>query len=202
MRFQSYVRLIIISVIVAVGLMLLSSGFTLRGAAAQPAATPTPRSTSAPIASVPTTYTVQSGDSFNAIASRFNLTPQELQALNGITNTSVIRVGQVLIVAVSTMTPEPTQTPGPTATSTAAPTRTPPSTSTSAPTITPTSVPTSEPTSLPAVIDLPTLIPTFAPIVQPAPTTAGRVPADVIVVGIVMLLALIGLVVGFRTQRY
>jgi LysM repeat protein len=202
MRFQFYARSITIGVGLAVGLMLLSSGFDLRGVAAQPASTPTPRSTSAPIAGVPTTYTVQSGDSFNAIARRFNLTPQELQTLNGITNTSVIQVGQVLIVAVNTLTAEPTQTPAPTATSTTAPTHTPPPTSTSAPTLTPTSVPTSIPTSLPAVIDLPTAIPTFAPNVQPAPPSAGGIPADVIVVGIVMLLALIGLVVGFRTQRY
>ncbi len=198
MRFQSYVRLIIISVIGAAGLMLLSSGFHLHNAAAQPAATTTPRSTSAPIASAPTTYTVQSGDSFNAIARRFNLTTQELQTLNGITNTSVIRVGQVLIIALNTVTPEPTETPAPTATSTAAPTRTSTTTPTNAPTITPTSAPT----NLPPATDLPTATPPVAPIEQPAPPAAVGIPADVIVVGIVMLLALIGLVVGFRTQRY
>ena len=54
---------------------------------ASPAPTPTPR---------PRTYKVQPGDTLSAIAARFGTTVKELAALNGITNPSLIRVGQVL----------------------------------------------------------------------------------------------------------
>jgi nucleoid-associated protein YgaU len=44
----------------------------------------------------PRTYTVRSGDSLSAIASRFGTTVQAIAQLNGITNVNLIRVGQVL----------------------------------------------------------------------------------------------------------
>jgi len=54
---------------------------------ASPAATATPRSR---------TYKVQPGDTMTAIAAKFDTTVKELAALNGISNPSLIRVGQVL----------------------------------------------------------------------------------------------------------
>lgn len=194
MRFQSFARFFAIGVIAAVGLLGLSLDREGRSAQAQTAATATPRSTSTPIASGALTYTVKSGDSFNAIARRFNLTPQQLQAFNAITNTSVIRVGQVLIVAVSTFTPTPVPTDTPAPTSTATPTATP----TPVPTATATVEPTATPTRQPAVVEPPAA--TAAPEAVTPPASTG-IPIDVIVVGAVMLFAVIGIFIGFRTQR-
>ncbi len=193
-------RLIAISALSALGWWLFAGWLpgsideTARSAQAQAAATATPRSATTPIAGVATTYTVKSGDSFNAIARQFNLTPQQLQTLNAITNTGVIRVGQVLIVAVSTFTPTPppTNTPAPTATT--APTATP----TSAPTTTPTIEPTVAPTSAPVATEPP---PSPAPVAAASPAPSG-IPIDVLVVGGVMLFAIIGIIIGFRTQRF
>ncbi len=185
MRFQSLARLIAIGLIVAAGLMLLSMSLGSRFAQAQAAATATPRSASTPIAGVSLTYTVKSGDSFNAIARQLNLTPQQLQALNTISDTSLIRVGQVLIVAVNTSTP--------TAISTETPTPLPTKTSTVRPTVTPTRKPisTGQPTTAPAPKS----------IAPPAPKSPVGIPLDVILVSAVMFLAVIGLIIGFRTQR-
>ncbi|MBP7687055.1 MAG: LysM peptidoglycan-binding domain-containing protein [Thermoflexales bacterium] len=194
MRFQSFARFFAIGVIAAVGLLGLSLDREGRSAQAQTAATATPRSTSTPIASGALTYTVKSGDSFNAIARRFNLTPQQLQAFNAITNTSVIRVGQVLIVAVSTFTPTPVPTDTPAPTSTATPTETP----TPVPTATATVEPTATATRQPAVVEPPATI--VAPEAVTPPASTG-IPLDVIVVGAVMLFAVIGIFIGFRTQR-
>ncbi|WP_088008243.1 polysaccharide deacetylase family protein [Indiicoccus explosivorum] len=44
------------------------------------------------------TYTVQAGDTLYSIALRFNVTVEQLAAANGITDPSLIRVGQVLII--------------------------------------------------------------------------------------------------------
>ncbi len=59
--------------------------------AATPIATPVPEATPRP-----TTYKVRAGDTLTAIAARFGTSVAELAALNGIKNTSLIRVGQVL----------------------------------------------------------------------------------------------------------
>lgn len=193
-------RLIAISALSALGWWMFagwspgSIDDVARSAQAQAAATATPRSATTPIAGVPTTYTVKSGDSFNAIARQFNLTPQQLQALNAITNTGVIRVGQVLIVAVSTFTPTPPPTNTPAPTATPAPTVTP----TSAPTATPTIEPTVAPTSMPVATEPP---PSPVPVAAASPAPSG-IPIDVLVVGGVMLFAIIGIIIGFRTQRF
>lgn len=193
-------RLIAIGALSSLGWLMFtgwlsgSIDYAARSAQAQAAATAIPRLAITPVAGVPTTYTVKSGDSFNAIARQFNLTPQQLQALNAITNTSVIRVGQVLIVAVSTFTPTPPPTNTPAPTATPVPTETP----TPAPSATATAEPTVAPTSTPAATDLPTLA---APVAA-APPAPRSIPIDVIVVGGVMLLALIGIIIGFRTQRF
>ncbi len=195
MRFQSLARLIAIGLIVAAGLILLSINLAARSAQAQAAATATPRSASPPIAGVPLTYTVKSGDSFNAIARQFNLTSQQLQTLNVISDTNLIYVGQVLIVAVSAFTP----TPAPTQIS--APTSTASSTDTPLPTETPTVKPTTAPTHKPVLTDQPVTIPAPKSIAPPAPKSPVGIPLDVILVSAVMCLAVIGLIIGFRTQR-
>lgn len=181
MRFQSLGRVIANGLIAVTGLMLLSINLNARSAPAQ--ATATPPLTSTPITGVPITYTVKSGDSFNTIARQFNLTHQQLQALNTISNPSLLRVGQVLIVAVSTFTP----TPAPTETSTPTPTL--------KPTVTPTRKP------VPAPRDQPTAIPASKSIAPPAPRSPVGIPPDVILAGAVIVFSVIGLIVGFRTQR-
>ena len=45
-----------------------------------------------------TNYTVKSGDSLTAIASRFGMTVAQLQSLNGITDPNKLKIGQVLKV--------------------------------------------------------------------------------------------------------
>jgi len=54
-----------------------------------------------------TTYTVKAGDTLYSIALRYNTTVQRLAELNNITNTSLIRVGQVLILPSSGSTTPP-----------------------------------------------------------------------------------------------
>jgi LysM repeat protein len=83
---------------------------TTQAAATSAAATPT---TAAPTPGGPTTYTVQSGDTLSAIALQFNLTLDQLLALNpDITKDTPLNVGQVITVGVATATstPEPTAT--------------------------------------------------------------------------------------------
>lgn len=165
--------------------------------AAQAAQTPTPTATPG-ADGVPITYTVKSGDSFNVIARRFNLTPAQLQQLNRVTDVNRISVGQVLIVGLETFTPTPpptvtrTPTPAPTATATATaePTATP------APTFTPTPLPT--PSALPGLsptsdLAVPTLVPQAVP--------DKPIPLDVIIVGALMVVAVIGVFVGFRLRQ-
>ncbi len=57
---------------------------------ARPSATPTPPAGSG------RTYTVKAGDTLSSIAARFGTTVKVLSKLNGITNPSLIRTGQVL----------------------------------------------------------------------------------------------------------
>jgi LysM repeat protein len=97
-----------------------------------------PAGTAAPAPTLPagtTTYTVVAGDTLYAIALRFNLTLDQLLALNpGLTSGSIIQVGQVINVAgqaptaaptqspTNTPPPSPTLAPSPTIASTATPT--------------------------------------------------------------------------------
>ncbi|MBI3751406.1 MAG: LysM peptidoglycan-binding domain-containing protein [Chloroflexi bacterium] len=76
-----------------------------------PSATPGPSVSAEPTiapAATPQTYTVKSGDTLGAIAKRFGVTLQALQAANGITNPDKIAIGQVLIIPTAT----PTELPG------------------------------------------------------------------------------------------
>jgi LysM repeat protein len=64
---------------------------------ASPSISPTPVATPSPTAApTPVTYTVKSGDTLSAIASRHGTTVAAIVALNGITDPSRLRVGQVL----------------------------------------------------------------------------------------------------------
>ncbi len=65
-----------------------------------------------PSAEEQTTYTVQSGDNLFRIAIRFNTTVDALSRANGITNTSQITVGQVLIIP-GRVAATPVETPTP-----------------------------------------------------------------------------------------
>ena len=76
---------------------------TVAPTAAPTTGNPTPalstRPTASPVATAaprPSTYRVQPGDTLSAIAARYDTTVRELAALNGISNPSLIRVGQVL----------------------------------------------------------------------------------------------------------
>lgn len=127
---------------------------------AQPANTPSPNDTPQPAATAPPntgTYTVQAGDTLSAIALQFNLTLDQLLALNPqITNPSLLEVGQVLNVG---GTPQPTLPPTAAPTATAAPAVTPTlasalSTSTPAPVVTQTAALENEGLCLTAFDDL------------------------------------------------
>jgi LysM repeat protein len=51
-----------------------------------------------PAASGSLTYRVQSKDTLSSIAARFHTTVAALAAANGITNTRIIHVGQMLVI--------------------------------------------------------------------------------------------------------
>jgi len=192
MSWQLLGRSITVGLVALIGLMTLAIGIEARPAQAQTAITATP------IAGVPVTYTVKSGDSFNVIARQFNLTPQQLQALNAISNTNLIRVGQVLIVGINVFTPTPTATP----TQISAPTSTasPIATATNRPTALPTVGLTETPTRRPVATDRPATTPAPRPVAPPASRSSGGIPPDVIIVVILMGFAVIGMIIGFRTQ--
>jgi LysM repeat protein len=95
--------------------------------------------TSTPVAGSQT-YTVKAGDTLSTIAARFGVTVAALVQANGISDPTLIRVGQVLIIPVPGTTPAtPTRTPAPTATR-SGPTATP-----AQPGPTPTAGPTNTP---------------------------------------------------------
>ncbi len=78
---------------------------TASPAAAQPS-TPVP----------PTRYTVRSGDTLLSIASKFGTTVDVLESFNGLVDTDLLQVGQVLQIPSANATPGPTLTAQPTAT--------------------------------------------------------------------------------------
>ncbi len=117
----------------------------------QPAGTVGPVPTISPDA---TTYTIVAGDTLSLIAQRYNLTLDQLLALNpGLTRESVIQVGQV--INVSGQAPTPAVTSAPTATPQPSPTLAPSATSAPSATPTPAATPvvtSTSPTSTPLAI--------------------------------------------------
>ncbi len=91
--------------------------------AATPTAPPPPAATLPPVTSgAPITYTVVENDTLFGIAIQFNLTLDQLLALNDITRDTLLQVGQTLTVGVATLTPTAAPTATPTARSVATPT--------------------------------------------------------------------------------
>jgi LysM repeat protein len=95
-------------------------------------------------------HIVEEGDTLSGIANRYGVTVDDLLALNDLNRTTILRIGQNIIIAVLTPTPTPTPTSEPTATtvpairSQASPqsTRRPATaTPTPAPSVTPTTMP-------------------------------------------------------------
>ena len=204
----------IAEVIILVAIAALPRGWAAAPATAalilQPASTPGPTPT--PFAGSVVTYTVQSGDTFTSIARQFNLTTDQLLGYNQVGDINQLAVGQVLIVGVTLFTPAPTDTPTPMPTDTLVPTDTamPPDTSTNTPS--PTSTPTlsaapntvleSRPTHVAISSDAPSPSPSpSADQFINSPPVSGGLPIDVMIVGGLMVLSVIGLVIGFRLQR-
>ena len=77
-------------------------------ATAAPTQTPTPASTQK--------YTVQSGDTLNQIARKFNVSVNDIMAVNKLSNPDILSEGQVLLIPGSPLTPTPTRIPIPTST--------------------------------------------------------------------------------------
>ncbi len=73
-----------------------------------PTKTPTPANTSK--------YTVQSGDTLSEIARKFDVSVDDIKALNNLANPDILSEGQVLIIPGSPLTPTPTRVPIPTST--------------------------------------------------------------------------------------
>ncbi len=115
-----------------------TAGATQAAQPTQAAGTAAPTATISPNA---TTYTVAAGDTLSLIAQRFNLTLDQLLALNpDLTRESIIQVGQVLNISGQAPTPAATRAPtaSPLPSPTPAPSATPTTVATVAPVVTPT----------------------------------------------------------------
>jgi LysM repeat protein len=95
----------LIGIALLVGVLIFSMNLIPRNAGAPAPAQPglaSPASTSRtdlPTATpLPQTYTVQAGDTWASIAGRFGMSVPELMALNGMSDVSGLRVGQMLII--------------------------------------------------------------------------------------------------------
>ena len=141
-------------------------------------------------------YVVQAGDTLTKIANKYGLAFAQLLKLNHLQSDAVIVVGQKLIVGSAPATPLPSPTMIATAETT--PTPSPTSAATSTATSTGTATPPTPVTGVETIAPAPS--PRPAAVADPTPTSAG-LPIDVIVVLVVMGLAVIGLFIGFRTQR-
>jgi LysM repeat protein len=77
-------------------------------ATAGPTKTPTPANTQK--------YTVQSGDTLSEIARKFDVSVNDIKAVNNLPNPDILSEGQVLVIPGSPLTPTPTRVPIPTST--------------------------------------------------------------------------------------
>jgi LysM repeat protein len=125
------------------------------------------------------TYTIVAGDTLSAIAQRFNLTLDQLLALNPtLTRESVINIGQVINIAGTPPTPGAVTATAPAATA-------PVATATTAPTTTPQPSPTGVPTMTPTPAAAATATPATAtpasttPVTTTAVTSTMPAPANV-----------------------
>ncbi|NPV06834.1 MAG: LysM peptidoglycan-binding domain-containing protein [Anaerolineae bacterium] len=133
----------------------------------------------------PIVYTVVRGDNLSRIARSFGVSVQDLIEVNQIANPDRIEVGQTLIIATLTSTPEssptpvepsptPTELPTATSTPTASPTITPSATATATATSTATATATATGTSTPTAVPTPTETP-----VPPTSTATATATATV-----------------------
>ena len=87
---------------------LLHPGMVLRTAAASsPSPVPAPAPAPAPATGEEVRYTVVSGDSMWGISQRFEVSIPRLRELNGLTRTSMLHPGQVLVISDGTLEVEP-----------------------------------------------------------------------------------------------
>jgi LysM repeat protein len=82
----------------------------------QVAATATAAPTVTPTPGASRKYIVESGDTLSAIASKFDVSVNDLVAANKLTNVDILSLGQELIIPGSPLTPTPTLVPIPTST--------------------------------------------------------------------------------------
>jgi LysM repeat protein len=61
-------------------------------------------------------YTVQSGDTLSAIAAKFDVSVDDIKAINSLPNPDILSEGQVLLIPGGPITPTPTRVPIPTST--------------------------------------------------------------------------------------
>lgn len=79
----------------------------------EPTVEPTPEATTEPVVgSSPSSHTVQAGENLFRIALKYGMTVDTLAKANGITNVSLIKVGQVLVIPSGAVTP-PSPAPAP-----------------------------------------------------------------------------------------
>lgn len=76
------------------------------GVTEQPVATAVP-----PVAGIPSTHTVQAGETLYSIARLYNITPEELALANNLANVNQLDIGQVLVIPVAGSLPAPGATP-------------------------------------------------------------------------------------------
>jgi LysM repeat protein len=125
-------------------------------AVADTASAPTEPPTSSPSPTQPTHYTVQSGDTLGGIAQAYDVSLQDLMAVNGIDDPNLLQIGQTLVIPISHSAPI-TDSPA-------------------------TATPESTPNTLPRV-PLPTLTVSGPPLVEIAQVAgAGELASEVAVV--------------------
>jgi LysM repeat protein len=76
----------------------------------------TAASTTTPTPAKVQKYTVQSGDTLSEIARKFDVSVNDIKALNSLPNPDILSEGQVLLIPGSPLTPTPTRVPIPTST--------------------------------------------------------------------------------------
>lgn len=121
---QAAVLLILLSAVAGLSLFLLGQGLSPRSPvlptpSATPERSPTATATAAPTVPLPSPtpspllHTVQPGETLAGIARAYNVSLEELIAVNHIQNPDLIQAGQVLIIPGAVVTPPPAESPSP-----------------------------------------------------------------------------------------